>query len=259
MRSRNLKPGFFKNADLADAGPHTQLLFAGLWLMADKEGRLKDQPRVIKAELFPYYDVDVNRELTVLSRLGHVHRFVANEIGVIEVRNFKKHQSPHHTEKPSELPGADDVSPCIQGTREINGDATVNSPLENGGNPSDSQIPDSQIQCKTGRIDRSFQIQVVAAYHEILSTQPRVKAWTKKREGLLAARIKERCSGGKPADTIEYWRDLFAKVAQSDFLCGRTKASFSATLEWIVRPENFLKIIEGNYDNRGRGNGVARG
>ncbi len=131
MRARNIKPGFFKNPDLADAGPAVQLLFAGLWCMADKEGRLKDSPRIIKAEIFPYYDMDVNGGLTVLERIGLLRRYVTDGVPVIEVTNFKKHQSPHHTEKSSELP----AFRCL----------TVNSPKSNGGNPSDSLIPDSLI------------------------------------------------------------------------------------------------------------------
>lgn len=145
MRARNIKPGFFKNPDLADAGPAAQLLCIGLWCMADKEGRLKDQPRVIKAEVFPYYEIDVNRELTVIQRLGHIRRFEVGGIKVIEVINFRKHQSPHHTERGSELPAYDGVSDCFVTEHEIHGEVTVKSPLENGGNPSDSLIPDSLI------------------------------------------------------------------------------------------------------------------
>lgn len=145
MRARNIKPGFFKNPDLADAGPMAQLLCIGLWCMADKEGRLKDQPRVIKAEVFPYYEIDVNRELTVIQRLGHIRRYEVGGIKVIEVINFRKHQSPHHTERGSELPAYDGVSDCFVTEHEIHGEVTVNSPLENGGNPSDSLIPDSLI------------------------------------------------------------------------------------------------------------------
>ncbi len=143
MRARNVKPGFFKNPDLADAGPLAQLLFVGLWCLADKEGRVKDQPRVIKAEVFPYYEVDVNGELTVLSRLGHIRRYVSAGIPVVEVLNFKKHQSPHHTEKASDLPAFDGASDCIESTPEIHRELTVNSRKHNGGNPSDSLIPDS--------------------------------------------------------------------------------------------------------------------
>lgn len=167
MRARNLKPGFFKNPELADAGPHAQLLFAGLWLMADKEGRLKDQPRLIKAELFPYYDVDVNGELTVIQRLGYIHRFVSSGIAVIEVCNFKKHQSPHHTERPSDLPGFDGNS----SVREIHGEVTVKSPLDDGGNPSDSLIPDSSIK-RGGRTPRKA-VQTELAADFILTAELR--------------------------------------------------------------------------------------
>lgn len=146
MRARNIKPGFFKNPELADAGPIAQMLCIGLWCMADKEGRLKDQPRVIKAEVFPYYDVDVHRELTVIQRLGHIRRYKVDGIAVIEVINFRKHQSPHHTERASSLPSYQAGSDCFITEHEIHGELTVNLPLENGGNPPDSLIPDSPIQ-----------------------------------------------------------------------------------------------------------------
>lgn len=53
-RARLLKPGFFSNADLSEIPAHGRLLFAGLWTLADKGGRLKDEPRWIKGQLFPY-------------------------------------------------------------------------------------------------------------------------------------------------------------------------------------------------------------
>ncbi|WP_313838082.1 hypothetical protein [Cupriavidus sp. SZY C1] len=103
---------------------------------------------MIKAEVFPYYDCDVHGELTKLERCGFVRRYVARGIAAIEILNFKRHQSPHHTEKASDLPAfeeRDDVSHCFTKEHEINGDATVSSPNTNGGNPPDSLIPDSLI------------------------------------------------------------------------------------------------------------------
>jgi hypothetical protein len=38
-------------------------------------------------------------------------------------------------------------------------------------------------------------------------------------------------------------------VAESDLLCGR-KGEWRADLEWLLRPENFLKVIEGRYAPR---------
>lgn len=145
-RSRNIKPGFFKNDLLADLGPLAQLLFAGLWCLADREGRLKDRPRFIKAEIFPYYDCDVNGELTELERLGFVARYSAGGEDCIEIKNFKKHQSPHNTEKPSELPdppAENGANPDVARPTGVNGYLTVNSRKDNDGNPPDSLCTDS--------------------------------------------------------------------------------------------------------------------
>ena len=148
MRARNIKPAFFKNYDLADCGAYAQILFAGLWCMADKDGRLENKPRLIKAEVFPYYDVDINGELTKLERLGFIRRYSTSGYDVVEVMNFKKHQNPHHTEKASKLPSCEnqsDVSLCNKTEKDINESTTVNSRLNNGEYLADSLIPDSLI------------------------------------------------------------------------------------------------------------------
>ncbi|SOY56834.1 conserved phage C-terminal domain-containing protein [Cupriavidus taiwanensis] len=147
-RARNIKPGFFKNYELADLGPMCQVLFAGLWCLADKEGRLEDKPRLIKAEVFPYYDCDTNGELTKLERCGFVRRYRARGVAVIEILNFKRHQSPHHTERASELPGYDEresVSDCSETEMDIHREVTVNSQSMDGENPPDCLIPDCLI------------------------------------------------------------------------------------------------------------------
>ena len=52
--------------------------------------------------------------------------------------------------------------------------------------------------------------------------------------------------------------EILREVLASDFLCGANDRGFTADLEWLLRPENFLKTIEGRYDRRasgGNGNG----
>ena len=66
-RSRNIKPGFFLNDELAECDPLARLLFAGLWCIADREGRLEDRPKRIKAEVLPYDDCDVDELLNQLA------------------------------------------------------------------------------------------------------------------------------------------------------------------------------------------------
>lgn len=143
-RARNIKPALFKNELLGVADPLITLLFQSLWTLADKEGRLEDRPLRIKAETFPYRDgLDINGYLTELQRLGFIVRYVVGSNALIQVVNFKKHQTPHNTEKPSELPPVEAgtvIGSALQ-------DASVKSPLSNGGKtvplPPDSLIPDS--------------------------------------------------------------------------------------------------------------------
>jgi hypothetical protein len=105
MRSRNIKPGFFKNEHLAELSAADRLLFIGLWcLAADREGRLEDRPKRIKMELMPMDNYDVSSGLDGLEHGGFITRYVIEGQSIIEIGSFCKHQSPHGTEKDSELP-----------------------------------------------------------------------------------------------------------------------------------------------------------
>ena len=103
-RARNIKPDFFKNEILATCSPMARLLFIGLWLLADREGRLEDRPRRIKGELFPYEEADVDALLSELERHGFVKRYKVDTTAVVLVVNFVKHQRPHPNEAASQLP-----------------------------------------------------------------------------------------------------------------------------------------------------------
>lgn len=103
-RARNIKPGFFKNEDLAECNAWARLLFAGLWTLADREGRLEDRPKRIKGELFAFDSIEVEPLLADLANRGFIHRYAVEGRGLIQIVAFHKHQNPHHREPESELP-----------------------------------------------------------------------------------------------------------------------------------------------------------
>jgi len=103
-RSRILKPGFFSNEQLSELPFEDRLCFAGLWTLADREGRLEDRPKRIKAALFPWDDVDMPAMLTALAALGFIDRYTVDGVDIIQVVSFTKHQNPHTREQSSELP-----------------------------------------------------------------------------------------------------------------------------------------------------------
>ena len=121
-----MKPGFFKNEDLADLGPLTQVLFAGLWTLADRKGRLEDRPRRIKAEILPFYEADIEQLLSGLNASKFIQRYLVGGNKYIQIINFHKHQNPHIKETESTIPAPD--LHCV---------STGNS----GTSPADSLLP----------------------------------------------------------------------------------------------------------------------
>jgi len=106
-RSRNIKPGFFLNDKLAEVEPLGRLLFAGLWTVADREGRLEDRPKKIKACILPYDDCDIDELLNQLHNRNFIIRYEAYGNNYIAITNWKKHQNPHVKENASEIPAPD--------------------------------------------------------------------------------------------------------------------------------------------------------
>lgn len=103
-RSRNIKPAFFKNEQLAECDPWARLLFVGLWCIADRRGVLEDRPRKIRAELFPHDEIDANEKLDQLASHGLIVRYEDDNVRCVYIPTFAKHQRPHQDEKPNDLP-----------------------------------------------------------------------------------------------------------------------------------------------------------
>jgi hypothetical protein len=106
-RLRTLKPGFFLDDELAECPPLTRLLFAGLWVIADREGRLEDRPKRIKTETLPYDDCDVDAMLGELCERGFIVRYESGGRRFIAIPTWAKHQSPHVKEAASTIPAPD--------------------------------------------------------------------------------------------------------------------------------------------------------
>lgn len=103
-RARNLKPGFFKNDVLAECPPLVRILFQGLWCEADREGRLEDRPKRLKAEILPYDDIDIDASLNLLADKGFIVRYSHGSGQYIQILAFHKHQNPHVKESASSIP-----------------------------------------------------------------------------------------------------------------------------------------------------------
>ena len=103
-RSRNIKPGFFTNDELAECSAYARLLFAGLWTIADREGRGEDRPKKIKVLTLPFDDVNIEELMQTLSSHGFIRRYESEGEKYFQINNWSKHQNPHHKEVASVIP-----------------------------------------------------------------------------------------------------------------------------------------------------------
>jgi len=111
-RARNIKYGLYKNEDLAECSIWARYIFPGLWMLADREGRLEDRPKRIKAELLAFDSMEVEPLLKELESRGFIHRYSMAGMAVILIPTFTKHQNPHHREQASKLPPPESPRLC---------------------------------------------------------------------------------------------------------------------------------------------------
>ena len=75
------------------------------------------------------------------------------------------------------------------------------------------------------------------------------------RHKLLRARLRQYGEGS--------FSEIVENVKKSDFLQGKNNRAWTITFDWVIRPNNYPKVLEGNYDNSNRqssgGNKELRG
>lgn len=146
-----------------------------------------------------------------------------------------------------------------------------------------------KLQAKTDSLENSYQnlhdktadnyqnlhdkpqdnMQNLIAYKNVSKTGvTKTKNTIRTPYGVLMERARERCpslpapqklTAGREAALRRVWKELgedmaawdafLSRVEASDFLTGRKK-DWRADFDWILKPANFAKIQEGNYDNR---------
>lgn len=256
-RSRNIKPGLFKNELLGVADPLYTLAFQGLWVLADREGRLEDRPLRIKAETFPYRDVDMDPLLDWLQAEEFIQRYAVADKRYIQVLNFRKHQNPHKNETESEIPAPEQIGSTTEiiGTRPENiGSARADSfnPSTDSLNPSTATSADADLlPCPVDKI--------IDAYHQLMPDNPKCKVLNPARRGAIKARWNEAAKltckpfGYRTVDDgLKSWKEFFGICAESLFLTGRSSPRpgnppFFADIDFLMAPLSFAKCLENKY------------
>lgn len=250
-RIRSLKPGFFTNEHLAELSFAHRLCFAGLWTLADRDGRLEDRPRRIKAALFPYDDIDVEALLNGLSEKGFILRYDADGVPAIAIPTFERHQRPKSDEHPSALsaPVFDGPRRNVLPPRPYKGDSgTLGQRTEGVGADVAPLAADGAgllLEATDGvMVAPDIGEQFKALWNENTTEPiPRCRDISSKRRRHSKARATER--------PLTEWVEIAKRINRSDFCRGKNDRGWVATFDWFIgTPDVAIKVLEGKYDNR---------
>lgn len=218
---------------------------------------MEDRPKRLKADIFPYDDLDFEALLRDLAVEGFIIRYVVDgqKCICIPEDSWDKHQRPRKDEHESVLPS---VSYATETYSSLSSDGTVTAQCvgnrENGignrkvwnrevGGVEDTSADADSPPAKS-RAGDLMDLWNTCTHPPI----PRCRELTNERKQKIRSRLSER--------PIEQWREVFDRIARSSFLRG-DGGGWCASFDWIIKnQENATRVLEGKYDDRAGPNDV---
>lgn len=253
MRIRSLKPGFFKNEELCGLSAWHRICYAGLWCCADKEGRLEDRPKRLKAEIFPYDDLDMNSLLWDLMHAGFIVRYTAPNLQpLLWIPSWGSHQFPRSDEAESKYP------PFTSGTERAGGPHVSTYPAFRPIETDPSLVRDvsaSQKQIGSGVLDLGSgdwehgtsaapSAPSVCRAQDLIDLWnattkpplPRCRELTDDRRRKIRSRIAKRPDLGQ-------WREAFEALQCGAFYCGDNARGWVANFDWLIKNDTVVAQV----------------
>ena len=261
-----LHKDFFKRHDISIVedmpnGKDYVLFYLKLMLESvDHEGALRFSDTIPYSETMlasvTRTNVDIVRSaLKIFIELGMVEVFDDKTLflrQVAELLDSETYQAKRKREMKQDLPqigsGVKFTPPEVKNTQEIDIDTDIETDTESEeeiekekGTLSDESVCHTQVQqCRPQDVQ-----DVVDAWNSLgVQVLRKVPPSTTKTGQMLRTRIRE-YGIGSVLEAVEM-------VRASDFLMGRTNADWLITFDWFVRPNNFQKVVNGNYNKRAK-------
>ena len=198
------------------------------------------------ATIFRMKETTVQLALTTFQQFGMV------EIvdGVITIPNWGKHQNldqlqarkeymqkymREYREKQKLLTGGNDNN--VNG--KVNSKVNVNDPEEEG----EGDIRRKKEKDMTAEPVKHADVQrIIDSWNSLGLNKVKAINPDTSRYAMLRKRLKD-----YGVDTIVEGVD---KIRNSSFLQGHNNKGWTVTFDWFIKPDNFQKVIDGNYDDR---------
>lgn len=105
--------------------------------------------------------------------------------------------------------------------------------------PSKETLPNNISLDNKENIKKDIVNEVIELYHTICVSFPIIRAVSEARKKKIKNLLKKY--------TLEDFQTVFENMEKNDFLKGNSK-DWKASFDWVLKEDNFLKVLEGAYD-----------
>lgn len=252
-RIRTIKPEIWTDEKLTECSLSARLLFIGMLNFADDNGNQAYSAKRLKMQIFPADVIDTQPLLDELLAQGVVIAYSVDDEKFLHIKGFRQHQvinRPSSTRIPQPAFNADSVKTH----------GVVTDGREGKGKERKEEVPIGTLSpAKLPTCPHETLIDLFGKHLPTLP-QPKKELWQGKNAEAMRTRWKwvltaKKKSGEQYATTTEEAADwfsrFFAHVSKSEFLTGANGKWMGCDLGWLMKADNFTKVVQGNYDNKG--------
>lgn len=180
---------------------------------------------------------------TVRLALNTFERFGMVEIiqDTVTIPNWGKHQSLDAYEKKKER----DRERIARKRAEQKAIAAMSPDVSPDKSPDVAFLEEDKEKEKESELDSKISCQqIVDLYHDICKSFPKLRSVSESRKKAIRARLN--------TYSLEDFKTVFQNAENSTFLKGKNGNNWSATFDWLMKDAFFLKVLEGNYADKGK-------
>lgn len=263
MPNRLIREGILNSDRVEQLDFAAEVFYRRLMSKVDDHGLFDARPSILRTSLYPLRvdrvrEADISRWIAMCEKAGVIALYEHGGKPYLQMLDTRWQV---RSEAKYPLPPANDGSrlrtvdnSCTQPLTtahlvgDVVGDDKEPTVLVDGKPPtSDASTSSERLPCPYVRIAQAWNQTCVS-----MAAVKAVPEWNAERKTACRSRWTDKAALGKYTTEeagVAYWRKVFAFVESSDFLAGRG-GRWSADFDWVMKPKNLIKIIEGNYVNK---------
>ncbi|WP_071146709.1 hypothetical protein [Bacteroides ihuae] len=246
-RIRTIKPEFWEDEKIGSLPMPCRLFFIGLWNFADDQGVFRATPILLKSKIFPYDEnlrvSELSKWLDALEKARMIIPIIHEGESYYIIRTFHSHQILDKRYMKFIIP--QDIVSHTLNTTCTHGEHIVNTTQEEEEEKEDKESNPNGLPKKDElsltNAEKVDYVALMDCFNQMFNGKlPSISSMIDKRKKAVKMRAAEH---GKQSIMA-----VFKNTLQSQFLLGHNDNNWRCDFDWIFRPTNYVKILEGNYN-----------